>query len=267
MLGYFYKLTLPISGFFYFGSTTKIDRRIGTHKSTLLSGKHSNSILNKAWRDHGESTFGIELYRCETIEEAQEMETAAIAEHANNPLMANIGVQAIGGNNLTRNPNREQVVKKIVGGLYRRYASLTPEDWEKVRQRVSGEKNPMFGRRHSDITRKKISEHHKGHSYNKGCKLSPEHIAKISERAKLMVGSKNPFYGRHHSVETKELLRFRNKGKLPPNLSAIEINGIEYKSQADAARALGVCSATITYRLSSKNPKYADYRVIKQISA
>lgn len=264
MLGYFYKLILPISGMFYLGSTTRITERIRSHRSLLKTGKHTNSNLIKAWKEFGESVIHVELFRCSTIEEAQQMETEAIAANANNPLMTNIGVQAVGGDNLTRNPSKQIVVKKIVAGLHRRYARLTDDERRAMCERMKGENNPMYGRRHSEEACKKISVARTGHSYNKGCKLSPERIAKMSAFAKTRTGDKNPFYGRHHSHETKELLRFRNKGSLPPNVAAIEINGVEYTSQAAAARALGVCAATITYRLSSKNPKYADYRTIKQ---
>ena len=54
----------------------------------------------------------------------------------------------------------------------------------------SGVKNPMFGKSHSDATRKKMSE---------------------SSR-----GKNNPNYGKHHSVETRKKISEKNKGKHHP---------------------------------------------------
>ena len=54
-----------------------------------------------------------------------------------------------------------------------------------------GENNPMYGKKHSDETRKKMREAHKG----------------------KQVGEKNPFYGRHHTEESKRRNAEAHKGK------------------------------------------------------
>jgi hypothetical protein len=64
-----------------------------------------------------------------------------------------------------------------------------------------GEKNPMFGKKHSEESIRKMSEVHKG------IKLSEETKKKISE---AMKGKKNPFYGKKHTKETLEKLSGEN---------------------------------------------------------
>ena len=57
-----------------------------------------------------------------------------------------------------------------------------------------GEKNGMFGKTHSEMTKQKIS----------------------SSKKNKLVGSENPFFGKHHSDETKEKISNANKGKKTP---------------------------------------------------
>lgn len=53
-----------------------------------------------------------------------------------------------------------------------------------------GELNPMYEKRHTKETKKKISE-----------------------KARLRIGSKNPFYGRHHTEETKQKIGIASRGR------------------------------------------------------
>jgi len=62
--------------------------------------------------------------------------------------------------------------------------------------KFTGEKNPFYGKTHTDKTKKKISR--------KGCTLSTDHKIKISNSLK---GSKNPFYGKNHTRSTKQKLK------------------------------------------------------------
>lgn len=75
------------------------------------------------------------------------------------------------------------------------YANKTEEEMEKIRKKKSelssGTNNPMYGKHHTEETKKKISNIHK---------LG-------------MLGEKNPFYGHHHSKETKEKLKEINIGR------------------------------------------------------
>ena len=62
-------------------------------------------------------------------------------------------------------------------------------------------KTSALGRKLSEETKKKLSQIHKGNTYNLGKHLSEETKQKISNATK---GENNPMYGKHHSEETKK---------------------------------------------------------------
>ena len=80
---------------------------------------------------------------------------------------------------------------------------------------LSGEKNPMFGKHHSEETRRKISNSLKGKpSHNKGVPMSEEQKKKLSENMKgKMLGEKHPMFGKHHTEESKKKMSDSHKGK------------------------------------------------------
>ena len=62
--------------------------------------------------------------------------------------------------------------------------------------KFTGNKNPFFGKKHTDETKEKISR--------KGCKLSDAHKQKISSALR---GNNNPFFGKNHTKKTKQKLK------------------------------------------------------------
>ena len=146
------------------------------------------------------------------------------------------------------NPNNKKLTYAwacmawVESDTHERY-QLTPEEYAEVRaiyvkmmsEKMSGENNHMYGRTHSEDTRKKISE-----AAIRSCG-APERRKQLSEQAKnqwkndeyreqkrqiaknmwnndeyrekriaclsLRVGDKNPFFGKHHSEDTKEIIR------------------------------------------------------------
>ncbi len=83
---------------------------------------------------------------------------------------------------------------------------------ENISEINKGEKHPMFGKHHSEETKKKIGIGNKGKivsdetkrklsEINKGKKHSEETKKKMSESSK---GEKHSMFGKHHSEETKK---------------------------------------------------------------
>lgn len=93
------------------------------------------------------------------------------------------------------------------------YDSTNPEKGYNI---CSGGESVMLGRKHSDETRRKMSENHadfRGQKHPRyGKHPSKETLKKMSEsRIGLHAGEKHPFYGRHHSEETKRKISEAHK--------------------------------------------------------
>ncbi len=264
MEGITYILFLDKSSVFYIGSTSDIQRRIREHLQNLKTNKHKNANLQKAWNISKSEKIKAGIIYKGTLEEARRMETREIQSRFGDVRMANIGMQATGGDNFSRHPDIESIRKNKKKAMRKYFDNRTEEQVARDSFKVSGVRNPMYGKTHSPATKEKLSLLNTGHSYNKGIKLSLAHRAKISEMAKKRIGSKNPFYGKTHSEKTKAILRQKLSGLKPPNCNKLRIGEIVYSSQQDAALALGVTNGAIAFRLRSKNPKFSEYKLLKQ---
>lgn len=175
--------------------------------------------------------------------------------------LLNIGRHSKGGDNLTRHHDRERILEQRTESQRLMLKNMS-DDERKVKYGRLGELNGMYGKTHTEEIRLANSKLHIGNTYRMGFKASDETKAKMSVIASQKLGENNPFFGKTHSDETKRRLSEARMGNKPTNTNRIEIDGVVYSSQADAAKALGVVSATITHRLKSKNLKYSGYRVI-----
>ncbi|EKH6014462.1 GIY-YIG nuclease family protein [Escherichia coli O157] len=251
----------------YVGSTNNLKQRLVDHKSNLRRGVHRNSRLQNAYNKG--CFISVTVDECASREEAYALEQKFIDCLPNEALL-NIGLGVVGGDNLTRNPDRDKIIDKIAYAVNKRNASLTAEE-RRIVYGKPGERNGMYGRTHTPETRELIRQKvctpeniAASRARRLGVKVSDETRRKMSEFAKTRTGERNPFYGRHHSEETRRLIAERNRGNIPLNARKVEIDGIEYVSLTEAARQLGVVPATILYRLGSKNPKFESYRLVEE---
>ena len=76
-----------------------------------------------------------------------------------------------------------------------------------LRGKFRGEKNPFFGRKHTEEVRLFLSEKAKKQMDN------PDHIKYLSKLASSRVGEKNSFFGRHHTEETRRKISESKKRK------------------------------------------------------
>lgn len=113
---------------------------------------------------------------------------------------------------------------KTCGGISK--LTVSEDTCAKIRQRaierdMSGEKNPHYGKHHTDEAKAAISAKLSGENSpmygrppaNKGIPWTEEQKANANLSAKRM-GEKNPFYGKHHTDEAKEKNRQAHLGKL-----------------------------------------------------
>lgn len=246
-------------GLVYVGSTGEMVKRIGRHYKDLEQGKHHNLPLQELY-NNGER-FVLTYIRCESRESAFTFEQMLITKYEEENKLLNIGRHSRGGDNLTRHPNKDEIIERRTVSQQASYDAMTDNE-RKEKYGRPGELNGMYGKTHSEEACRIFSETHKGNQYRTGMKASDETREKISTIASERIGELNPFFGKQHTEETRKKLSEAMKGNLPANTNKVMIDGIVYKSQAEAARILGVATATITHRLKSKNPKYSGYSVI-----
>lgn len=103
------------------------------------------------------------------------------------------------------------------------WKNISDEEYEKFIKHCesrTGEKNPFFGKEHTDETKLKIANRHK---------------------------------------QTYENATIEEKHKLKPNMRAVIIDGRYFISIAEAARFMDVCTALIIFRIKSKNKRFKAY--------
>lgn len=238
-----YKIVNKTNGKMYVGSSKNILRRWKTHKSRLRSKIHHNVILQRAWVKYGESNFSFEILEKVAFEELFVREKEWIASLHPEYNLGSVG----GGDNISSHPNLDSIRLKHSANL--KYKWLNPKFRAKQLARLNGATNPNWK---GGVSRPKCKECGKtlnyGHVY---CSLCSK------------LGNRNPFYGKTHSTATKEKIRKANLGKLPPNTKRIVADNVEYESATEAARQIGVCVATILFRIKSP---YWNYQYVNQIA-
>ncbi|MBL4937062.1 GIY-YIG nuclease family protein [Clostridium sp. YIM B02515] len=260
-----YIIKNTINDMFYVGHSVDIERRFRAHKSYLIRNIHHCVYLQRVWNKYGEENFEFIILKECSLEESIKLEQYYIDNFKKS--IYNTGdLAASGGDLISNNPNIDNIRKKKKQDAIKYYSRLTDEE-KKEKYGRKGDKNPMYGKHHTDEVRKLLSEKAKRPNPNKGKKIEEiigydkaKEVKKIlSEKASQKIGEKNPFYGKTHSNRIKEKLRERMLGSRPTNIRPVSIEGIIYESVTDASRRLDVCLATIIYRIKSSSEQYKSY--------
>lgn len=247
----------------YIGSTKNIDKRMEAHFIQLKTSTHHNFVLQEIWDKYHDVQLVMTL-PYPTERGAQQIEEVVIDLFMQRGLCVNIGLSAVGGDNLTMHPRRSEIIEKMTQSLKVRFAGMS-EDERREKYGRPGELNGMFGRTHTDEVKAALAERSRGNTYCLGFKHGPEYSRKMSERAKLRVGDKNSFFGKTHSEEAREKMRQFRLGKNMPHARAVSVDGVVYRKAAEAGKVLGVCADAVKHRIVSKNPKYATYFYVDEM--
>jgi group I intron endonuclease len=231
----------------YYGSSKNIEKRWKTHLNQLKNKKHINIILQRAWNKYGEDNFIFEIVEECEFENIFEVEQKYIDTCGD----YNIGLKASGGDNLTKNPNRDKIIENIKKGSKLWRDSLSDEE-RKEKFSKPLDKNPNWKGGSSFIyceCGKRI-----GYGHTHCIKCQPKD------------GKNNPFYGKKHTEEYKEKSSIRMTGVYNGEQNTpIVIDNIDYNSLGIASKILGISIATIRWRVLSKNPKYKNYHYKDEI--
>ena len=246
-----YKIENLVNGKRYYGSSKNIDKRWRDHKNQLRAGKHGNYYLQRAWVKYGEDKFSFEIIeecRVETLLEREQHYLNMFPEY-------NIGIKSSGGDNLSKNPKRSEIIAKMTNATRKRYDSMDEQE-RKEKHSQPMDENPNW----------------KGGASISFCEECGMRISQGANRCKAHIVydrqfEKNPFYGKTHSEETKKKLSEKRMGKKPTNITQVKIDSILYESLAEASRQTGIPSSTILWRIKSKNKKYENYQSHPAIKA
>lgn len=164
----------------YVGSTISFVPRWNLHKRLLRKGIHHSVHLQNAWNKDGENSFIFKV-----LEYVPDLDSLETNEQQFTDLL---------------NPEYS-IRKKCVGsqlGL-KRSAKQNQKNSERNKIRLENKENhPMYGKRHSDETRRKQSESHTGKvPGNKGKKMSEETKKSVSKGVKQ-------YYEKIHSKQDRK---------------------------------------------------------------
>jgi len=260
-----YRISNKLSGRYYIGYSTNIDRRFCAHRNKLKQNYHDNIFLQRAYNLDGEDKFKYDIIHiCDTEEEAKEIELQYLTDLSIRDKIYNLNYNNGGGDLLKNHPDKEKIREKIINSHKETMCKMTPEE-RREKYGKCDERNGMYGKTHTEDVRKKISEIKKGNINFKGRKHTEETKQKMSEmRKNKNIGEDNPFFGKHHSEETKQKIREKNMGNISPSAIQILIDGIIYISITEAGRQLNKPVPTILWRLKSKNPKFDNYKYVNE---
>lgn len=132
--------------------------------------------------------------------------------------------------NTIRDDNRVENLRWVT----RKENANNPLTIEHVRNATTGEKNPFYGKSHTQETKDRISKTKKGTP-------CPEYLKE--KYSKMFRGEGNPNYGRHHTDEAKAKIRAARKMRPVVQLSKEGYIINEFECLADAAKSIG-CKTT-----------------------
>lgn len=218
-----YRITNTVNGKCYVGQSINIEKRLRQHKKGIDSNEH----LQNSFKKYGMDKFEFEVIEECAISELNNRERYWIAhfkafdEGYNSTLGGETSIgwkhsqetrrkmsvnHNLSGSN-THNKGTVHVykgdeirmvpVEEVETFLQQGYSYGCGDKFkETMREVVRGEKNPFYGKHHSEETRQKLRENA---------------IRQFSTKG-------HPFLGKKHSEETKEKIRRAKLGKVGPNL-------------------------------------------------
>lgn len=199
----------------YVGSTGNNDYRRQQHLLQLKNGTHPNYKLQAAFNQN--PNFDFVSVPMEEREAAYDLEQAILNEYYRTPGFLNLSHDARAGAH-----------------------SWTESSREKLRQ-------AHLGRKHTEETKAKMSASRMGRTFSeesiekmRNKPITPEFREKMSG---ILKGNQRGL-GTKHSAES---IRRRVEKQGNP----VTVNGVEYVSRGEAARALGVTVTTVTARINS----------------
>jgi len=140
--GFIYKIVIKDK--VYIGQTIDITKRISQHKNSLLNNKHRNKYLQNYYNKYGAEEFKWNIIEECNESELDDRERFWINHYSSNNRKFGFNMDSGGKSNKTVSQETKKLMSKIRKNLY-----------------INPEKNPFYGKKHSDETRTRIGEKQK----------------------------------------------------------------------------------------------------------
>lgn len=183
---------------YYIYQTTNLvnnKKYIGKHYGELNDEYlGSGKLLQRAIEKYGKENFKKEiLFISQNNEEnnQKEIEFIKAFNAVNDNNYYNIAAGGDGGDIFHNLPQEQQLALK-----------------KSYSERTSGEKNPMYGKHHSEETKEKLRQIDKSYTQTEEYK---------NNMSKAVSGEKNGMYGKHHTEESKKKMSDSTKGMYEGN--------------------------------------------------
>lgn len=236
-----YKIECLKDGKVYVGQTKNRRKRWDEHKYYLRKGIHHSTHLQRAWTKYGEVNFEFSVIEQCDISVADERERYWIHyyDSANKLHGFNLDLGGgtckelseetkikIGKKNKLHYHRKNKYILNSPEAILKRSKSNTGKkrdsDFRKQMSEMAslktGSKNPFFGQKHSEETKKAIGDANRKNKYRIGVRHSEETKLKISRNRKgLTAGENHPMFGKRHSEEAKRKISEKNKGRTSIN--------------------------------------------------
>lgn len=221
-----YEIVNKANGKKYIGQSIDIYGRFKSHKNHLCKGTSNSTLLQRAWNKYGEDCFEFRvLEKCdEDCLDERERCYIALFDTTNN------GYNVESGGNSNKHLSQETRDKLSAAHIGK---SLTQETRNKMSTSRIGDKNPMYGKHHTEETKEKIRKNNMGKTGHE-----------ISEYQKQRCRESN--IGRIVSQETRDKLSKSKIGNTPYNKNLTEVYCVElnviFENAADASKQLNISS-------------------------
>lgn len=270
-----YKILCKANNKFYIGSSKNLHKRWQSHLYSLRKNKHINVHLQRSFNKYGEESFIFEVVELCDISSILLREQFYIDDFSACTIGFNIARKSLGGDNITNNPNKEDIVRRIKSKISQNL-KLMSDDEKREKWSKPGELNPNYGNRWTDEMKKEASDMQKNNIDNPlrkrkdktnvemyGEEKAKAISKKLSEHASKRVGNKNPFFDRSHTEDSKDKIRKSRLGRYHGEQNIeVKIDEVIYSSYGEAHRALNIPIVTIRWRCLSENPKFDNYQLV-----
>ena len=155
----------------YIGQSNNIKDRWRRHISELNKNKHHNDYLQKSWNKYGENNFMFEIIEYCSIENLDDREQYWIDFYntMDRDFGYNLKTGGQNGGSIMSDETKEKMSISVKNSYnnsnLRKTRSLNAlEQWANpiIKEKILGKNNGMYGKHHSEESKKKMSEHSKG---------------------------------------------------------------------------------------------------------